>query len=350
MNPVERILRRLDRFQRRHGVLGFPFAVVRKFGDDRGGNLTALLTYSAFFALFPALLLLLTGLGFVLAGNPSLQAKVLDSALAEFPILGTQLRQNVQSLRGSGPAVAVGLLWALWGARGLTQAGQHAMAEIWNIPGKARPDFLTRQLRGVALLLVFVVGLTGTTVLTGLGSLGGASSAFRAGNHLASAALNVVLFLLAFRVLTPRQIPTRQLVFGAVVAGLAWQGLLAIGGYLVSHNLRRASEVYGFFAVVLGLLSWLYIGAQVTLYAAEVNVVRARRLWPRSLLQPPLTEPDKRALVHLAKQEERRPEQSVEVTFEPDEDEAEDEAEEQGQVKSSDDAAGARSTPADRPG
>jgi YihY family inner membrane protein len=348
MNPVERVLRRVDEFQRRHGVLGFPFAVLRKVGDDKGGTLTALLTYSAFFALFPALLLLLTGLGFVLADNPDLQAKVLDSALAEFPILGTQLQQNVQSLRGSGPAVAIGLLWALWGARGLTQAGQHAMAEIWNIPGKARPDFLTRQLRGLALLLVFMVGLVATTVLTGLGSLGTSPGVTRLATHLASAALNVVLFLLAFRVLTPGQVRTRQLVLGAVVAGLAWQVLLTLGGYLVSHNLKRASEVYGFFAVVLGLLSWLYLGAQLTVYAAEINVVRARRLWPRSLLQPPLTEPDKRALVHLAKQEERRPEQSVEVTFELEEGEGKTQGE--GQVRSSDDAAGARSTPADRPG
>jgi uncharacterized BrkB/YihY/UPF0761 family membrane protein len=216
------------------------------------------------------------------------------------------------------------------------------MAEIWNIPGRDRPDFVTRQLRGVALLLVFMVGLAGTTVLTGLGSLGTSPGVARLGTQLASAALNVVLFLLAFRVLTPGSVRTRQLVLGAVVAGLAWQVLLAIGGYLISHNLRRASEVYGFFAVVLGLLSWLYLGAQVTVYAAELNVVRARRLWPRSLLQPPLTEPDRRALVQLAKQEERRPEQSVAVTFEPDE--------EARQVRSSDGGAGDRPTPADRPG
>ena len=104
---------------------------------------------------------------------------------------------------------------------------------------------------------------------------------------------------------------------GAIVGGVAWQALLAVGGYLIGHNLKHASEVYGFFAVVVGLLSWLYLGAEITLYAAEVNVVRARRLWPRSMLQPPLTGADQRVLVDLAKQEERRPEQSVEVTFTP---------------------------------
>jgi len=211
--------------------------------------------------------------------------------------------------------LVVGIAGSIWGARGITQAGQYAMAELWNIPGKERPSFWTRQVRGLALLLVFALGLAATTLLTGFGSLGNRSAAFRLANLAASALVNVALFLLGFRVLTPRQVPTRRLVAGAVVAGVAWQVLLVAGGYLVGHNLRHATQVYGFFAVVLGLLSWLFLGSQLTLYAAEVNVVLSRRLWPRSLLQPPLTQPDRRTLVDLAKQEERRPEQSVQVSF-----------------------------------
>ena len=103
-------------------------------------------------------------------------------------------------------------------------------------------------------------------------------------NLVSAAAVNVGLFLLAFRVLTPQQIPTRQLLAGALVAGVAWQVLQAVGGFLVGHYLRHTSQVYGGFAIVLGLLFWLYLGARLTLYAAEVNVVAARRLWPRSLL------------------------------------------------------------------
>jgi hypothetical protein len=66
---------------------------------------------------------------------------------------------------------------------------------------------------------------------------------------------------------------------------------------------------------VIVLLSWLYLSAQLLLYAAEINVVLTRRLWPRSLLQPPLTEPDRRVLTALAETEERRPGQTVEVRF-----------------------------------
>jgi YihY family inner membrane protein len=317
MNPVEQALRRVDGYQQQHAWLGVPFAVVKKFGDDNGGALVTLLAYNAFFALLPLLLLLVTLLGYLLGHRPTLEQRVLNSALAEFPILGTQLELNIHALRANGLGLAVGILGSLWGARGVTQAGQHAMAELWNIPGKDRPSFWTRQVRGLALLLVFALGLAATTLLTGLGSLGNRTAGFRLANLALAAAVNVGLFLLAFRVLTPRQIPIRQLVAGSIVGGVAWQALLAAGGYLVGHNLKHASEVYGFFAVVLGLLSWLYLGTELTLYAAEVNVVRARRLWPRSLLQPPLTRPDQRVLVDLAKQEQRRPEQSVEVTFTP---------------------------------
>jgi YihY family inner membrane protein len=315
MNPVQAVLRRVDRYQQRHALVGLPFAVVKKFGDDQGGNLSILLAWNAFFALLPLLLVLVTVLGYLLGRQPALQQRVLHSAFAEFPILGTQLAQNVHSLRANGFGLVVGIAGSLWGARGVAQAGQYAMAEIWNIPGTQRPGFWTRQARGLALLLVFALGLAATSLLTGLGSLGSRSAAFRLANLAAAGGVNVGMFLAGFRVLTPRQIPIHRLVAGAVVAGIAWQALLAAGGYLVGHNLRHATEIYGFFAVVLGLLSWLYLGSEVVLYAAEVNVVMARRLWPRSLLQPPLTTPDQRALVDLAKQQERRPEESVAVSF-----------------------------------
>jgi YihY family inner membrane protein len=317
MNPVERTLRRVDRYQQRHGWLGFPFAVIKKFGDDKGGNLTTLLAWNGFFALFPLLLILVTALGFLLSRHPALEQRVLNSTLAEFPIIGDQLQKNVHSLRANGLGLVIGLVGFLWGARGITQAGQHAMAEIWNIPGKQRPSFATRQLRGLVLLLVFGLGVVATTALAALASFGGHSLLVVLANLAASAVVNAALFLIAFRVLTPGRIPTRRLLVGAAVAGVLFTLLQAAGGYLVGHNLKHAQAVYGFFAIVLGLMSWLFLSAQVILYGAEVNVVRARRLWPRSILQPPLTEADQRALIDLAKQEERRPEQAVNVEFTP---------------------------------
>lgn len=265
MQRVERLLRSVDRLQQRSRWLGFLFAVMRKFRDDDGGALTTVVAYNAFFALFPLLLVVVTVLGFLLGRDSGLQQRVLGSAVAEFPVIGPQVRGNIHGLRGSGLGLVVGLAAFAWGAHGLTQVAQHAMAEIWNIPGKQRPSFRARQVRGLLLLVVFAVGLAASSLLTWLGSYGGRAVALALANLAAAAAVNVGLFLAAFRVPTPRQIPTRQLVAGALVAGVAWQVLQAVGGYLVGHYLRHTNQVYGVFAIVLGLLFWLYLGAQLTL-------------------------------------------------------------------------------------
>ncbi|KJS56984.1 hypothetical protein VM98_03505 [Streptomyces rubellomurinus subsp. indigoferus] len=315
MNPIERGLRAVDGLQQRHRAPAVVVGVVRKYGDDRGGLLAALITYYGFVALIPLLLLLSTVLGFVLHGHPGAQRSVLNSALADFPIIGDQLRQNVHSLQGSGLALAIGGFGLLYGALGITQVLQHAMAEVWNVPGVQRPGYWPRLGRGLLLLVVLGGGLVlGTAAASLVGTaLGGVPA--RVGGLLVSALLNTALCLLCFRVLTPREVTTRALWPGCLVAGPLFTALQAFGSLLVTHELRHATQVYGFFATVIGLLSWLYLAAQITVYAAEANVVLARRLWPRSLLQPPLTAADEEVLSSVARQEERRPEQRVEVRF-----------------------------------
>jgi YihY family inner membrane protein len=198
----------------------------------------------------------------------------------------------------------------------VTKAAQTALNEVWEVPKMARPNFLKALLRSLLLLLVFAVGIISTTLLTGFGSSGGAVGAGeRIAAIAASLVVNVGLFAFAFRVLTARDVAWRDLFPGAVVAAVAWQLLQALGSYYVSHSLEGASDTYGLFAVVIGLLSWLYLEARVVLYAAEVNVVRAARLWPRSLAEPKLTPADKRSYRAYAQVEERRPEVDVDVDF-----------------------------------
>jgi YihY family inner membrane protein len=315
VNPIERAVRRLDAFQQSHRPLAFAFGVIKKFGDDRGGSLAALLSYYAFGATFPLLLLFVTILGFVLASHPDLQQRLLRSALAEFPIVGDQIRQNLGALRGRGIGLVVGAVGLLWGSLGVTQAGQYAMAEVWNVPGKVRPNFVTRLVRGLAFLGVLALGVVASTFLAVAGTYAGHSGLAQVVELFASVAVNIGLYILGFRVLTPSVVRTGDLIMGAVAAAIGWSALQVVGGYLVGHELRHASQVYGFFAIVLGLLSWLAISSQITLYAAEANVVRVRHLWPRSIVQPPLTPADKAVLVAIAEQEERRPEEDVEVRF-----------------------------------
>ncbi|MFC5906501.1 YihY/virulence factor BrkB family protein [Streptacidiphilus monticola] len=315
---MDQLLRRLDEFQQRHRVPAFLLGVVKKYGDDRGGQLAVLLAYYGFLSLLPLMLLLSTVLGFVLQGQPDAQHAVVNSALADFPIIGDQLRQNVHSLHGSALAVIVGGLGLLYGAQGIAQVLQFTMAQVWNVPQAQRPGWWARLARGLLLFVVLGLGLvvsTGAAALVG-GTLGGPAA--RVGAVVLSLVVNTGLYLMCFRVLTPRQIPLRDLVPGCLVAGPAWTVLQTFGGLLVAHQLRHATAVYGFFATVIGLLSWLYLAAQLTVYAAEANAVRARRLWPRALLQPPLTRADEQVLTDLVQQEQRRPEQEIDVRFRAD--------------------------------
>ncbi|WP_051944168.1 YihY/virulence factor BrkB family protein [Streptacidiphilus rugosus] len=311
MNRAERTLRQLDTWQQRHRASAFGVGVVKKFGDDRGGQLAALITYYGFAALFPLLLLLTTVLGFALHGDPQLRERVLNSALADFPVIGDQLRGNIHSMQGSALAVVVGALGLLYGSLGVAQSLQFAMAQVWNIPGTERPGFFPRLGRSVALVAVLGIGLLAATAATGVLASAGAGPVVTVAGLIASALVNTALYLGCFRILTPKQIAWRCLVPGCAVAGPVWTVLQAFGGVLVAHQLRHSTAVYGLFGTVLGLLWWIYLGAQLTVYAAEINVVANRRLWPRTLFPPPLTPADQEVLDDIAEQEERRPEQQV---------------------------------------
>jgi len=316
VNVIERTIRRIDGLQQRHTILGFPFAVVKKFGDDRAGNLSALVAYYGFFSLFPLLLVFVTVLGFVLQNNPEAQQKILDSALAQFPIIGDQIEQNLGSLTGSGVTLVIAVLLTLWGGLGVMNAMQNAMNTIWDVPRRDRPNFVKTRVRALLMLALLGTASVVSAVVAGLtAATSGTAFGFWSGLVL-SLVLNLGVFLLAFRILAARKLSWGDVFPGAALAAVGWLVLQMLGGLIVSHQLRTASQVYGLFAIVIGLLAWMALGATITLYAAEVNVVLKERLWPRSLVQPPLSEADRRAYRRAAIAEERRPEESVTVRFE----------------------------------
>jgi membrane protein len=308
-------LRALDRRQQSSRRLAFTAAVIKKFGDDGAGQLAALIAYYGFLSLFPLLLVFVTVLGFVLQGDPSAQESVLHSTLSQFPIIGAQLQSNVHSLKGNGLSLAIGLIGSLLAGLGITGATQNAFNEVWDVPRKHRPNFLKTRLRGLGLLAMLGVLAIASTVIAGFVSAGGASALAIVAGILVAYLVNLLLFFGAFRFLTAAEIETRQLLPGVLLAALLWQILQHVGGYYVDHTVRHAKETSGLFAFVLGLLAWLYLGGQVTLLAAEVNVVKARRLWPRSFFGDPLLDADKRALISSAEVEERLHGQNVEVDF-----------------------------------
>lgn len=317
----------LDGYQRRHRWLGFPLAVVYKYFDDQGGYLAALITYYGFLSLFPLLLLLVTAMGYVLHGDPTLQAQVLHSALGQFPIVGPQIGNNVHAVHGSIPAVVVGVLGALYGTIGVGQATQNALNVVWAVPKNSRPNPLKGRLRSLGVLALLGVGLLLTTALSGLTTSVEAYAhgtvsdvAVRVGSIVLSMLVNLGLFLTAFRLLTARDVSLAQVRNGAIAAAVGWQVLQTVGTYFVGHKLRGSSEAYGIFGVVLGLLAFIYLAANLVVFCAEANVVRADKLWPRSLLTPftdnvGLTTQDRRAYRSYAAAQRSKGFQRIRTTF-----------------------------------
>lgn len=317
VNAVERLVRTIDRYQQRHSWIGYPYAVVKKYGDDQAGSLAALISWYGFFSVFPLLLVFVSVVGIVLANDPDLQQRIIDSALARFPIVGPTIAGEIEALTGNAFALAVGVITTLWAGLGVVQAGQNAMNRVWDVPLKDWPNFLFSRLRSLVMLALLGALIVTSTVLSGMATVRGAAGPVeRAWQLTLSSILNLLLFLLVFRVLPAANLRWRDVLPGAVVAGVLWTALQSLGGIYVTHAIDNASNVYGTFAVVIGLLVWIYLGAQLTMYCAEINVVRIRRLWPRSLVPPPLTDADRRALRAGALVEQRRAEQRVEVTFE----------------------------------
>jgi YihY family inner membrane protein len=309
---ILRPVRAFDRFQQRRKWLAIPMAVVKKFTDDQAGSLAALLAYYVFFSLFPILLVVTTVLGFVVQGDQNTLNSVDHAITSHVPVVGQYIK--VSSLSGSVLAVIVGLITSLLAGFGITSAAQNAFDRVWAVPFKERPDFLHARLRGLMLFVTLGVLFIASTALSGFvaGGLGGVAGWI--GGVVIALAVNVLLFLAAFRFLTASAVNTSCLWIGVFVAAAFWEILQVGGAYYFKHVLKHSSH-YGIFSTVIAILVILHLGAQLTLYAAEINVVLVRKLWPRSLLGPPAVPADEAALTALAKVEERHDSERVEVQF-----------------------------------
>lgn len=315
MNSIERTVRRIDAFQQRHRASSFLFGLMQKYGNDNGGALAARLTFAALTTIFPLLLLLVTLLALVLAAHPGLQHDVLHSAYGEIPVVGKDLASNIHAMkRNSAFGLAVGIVGLVYGLQGLAGVGLQIMETVWYLPKAIRPNYVTRLGRSFAFIVVLGMGLVVSTFLSGVGTFGGHGLAYRAGAEALAALANVAIYLFAFRILTPRQVETRSLFPGVIAAGILWTVLQALGTFVVDHYLRDDNAVYGTFGTVLGLIAWFSIAAQLTVYCAELNPLLVHRLWPRGMVQPPLTKADQELAALQATMSQFRPEVEVEVT------------------------------------
>ena len=321
------VTERLDGYQRRHSWAGFPIAVIYKFFDDQGVYLAALLTFYGFLSLFPLLLLLSSVLGFLLQADPDLQRQVLDSTLSQFPIIGDELR-DPRGLQGSTVAVVVGSVTAVYGALGVAQATQNAMNVAWAVPRNSRPNPIKARLRSLLLIATAGIPVLATTILSALGSSADSYGAdiSRLVAILATVVavvVNTAVFVLVFRVSTGHRLSTREVAPGAVAAAVTWQLLQLTATAYIGRVFKGAGNTYGVFALVLGLMAWLFLAAITVVLCVEINVVRSKRLYPRALKAPftdnvDLTQGDRRSYTDAAMAQRVKGFESVVVRFEHD--------------------------------
>lgn len=317
-----RVIDAVDRGQQRVPIVGFPLAVFYKYLDDQGNYLAAIIAYYAFIAIFPLLLLGTSILGFILQGNPTLQESILDSALGQFPIIGDELGRP-DGLQGSTTGIVVGSLVALYGALGLGQAIQNALNQAWAIPRDSRPNPVLLRLRSLLLLVTAGVALLGLSIASALLSstqVFGELSSYRWPIVVVTVILVTLVLALLLRLGAARTHQLRSVLPGAFVVALLWQSLQTIGTAYVKGVIAEAEGMDSTFAVVLGLIGLLWVAAVMGVLGMEVNVVLARRLWPRALLtiitdHVNLTDADKRAYASYARMQRHKGYEEISVVW-----------------------------------
>ena len=314
MSAVDHVVTDVDQWQRTHRAASVLVGVVKKFGDDDLNQFVVGLGWYGFVAIYPLLLVSVTVLGFI--GAPSL-GHHLVATLHAFPVVGPLFNpaSGGRTLHGSTLGMVIGVLGMLYGAQGVTQTGQQAMVRAWNVPQIEIPGFLQRLVRSLSGLAIigsaFVVNAILATLVTG----GGHRLELRVLLLCGMEALNVGLYLAAYRALTPAVAPWRALLPGAAVAATGFTFLTTLGSGLVQHQLRKSSATYGQFGTVIGLVAFLFLLAKISLYAAELNPVLHHHLWPRGLQADNPTEADDHVLRAIAQQNQRRSDERIGVDF-----------------------------------
>ena len=307
-------LDRVDTYQQQHKALAIPIAVFKKFSEDQSTNLASMIAFWAFFSIFPLMLVLVTLLGFFLPADT--KTSVLKDVAGYIPLLNTK---TIAGLSGSWWALIVGVVSALWSGSAVVRTVQFAFNSVWEIPYHQRPKLVEKVLRSIWVLGTIGVGLLISVLITGFVS--GASNTLHLAwfghliGYVIAIALDIGLFVAAFRMLTDRDISTRDVLPGALLSGFVFWVLQSLSSLIISHYLSNAQSTYGNFATVITMLWWFYITSIVTLLGAQLNVVLKERLYPRGLVDAPDTEADHRLYDNYAKERTYHEDEQVQTSF-----------------------------------
>ena len=303
---VNGIIAWADRVQRQHGLLGFPYAVIKKYGDDDGGREAALITYYGFLSIFPLLLLGVAVLSRVLAGDPELRQRLVTKIVP--PVLQPTVENSLTALPTSTVPFIAGLIGLLFSGTGVVFSAYQTLNHVAAVPRRLRAGFASRYVRVFVMLATLLLGALAigglTVVVTALPRVPGAERALAV---LGSAVVVFAVLLLGARLLLARPAPVRALWPAAVLGAAAVTLVLNLGPLLLARLVSKAGLVYGSFATVAGMFALLYLVSQALVYAAEIAAVRHARLWPRALDPSRPTTADANALALLAREQERIP-------------------------------------------
>ncbi|MGZ6691915.1 MAG: YihY/virulence factor BrkB family protein [Solirubrobacteraceae bacterium] len=275
------VLQKLDRAQKRSTTLSVAVATFKKFSEDQSANLAAMIAFWAFFSVFPLFLVLVTLLAIFLPASD--KDSVLGHVAQMFPLLDPK---TVSGLSGAWWTIVLGLATALWSGSGVVRTAQFAFNSVWGTQPDQQPGLVKQMIRSISVLATVGLGLVLTTLLSGVvaSSASGVNlgAAGLAGGYVLSAALDVGIFLAAFRILTERDVTTHDVMPGALLSGIAFFVLQELSTLIISRYLKNAQSTYGHFATVITILWWFYLQSMITLLGAQLNVVLKEHSYPRS--------------------------------------------------------------------
>ncbi len=312
---ISHFIDRIDHFQQRHPSVGLPYAIIKKFGDDDGGYQAALITYYGFLSIFPLLLVVLTVIQIVFHNNVDVRHQVSQSIGHFLPGISSALENNVHTMSKSGIGLAIGLLITIYGTRGVADVLRHAVNDIWQVPRMRRTGFPKGLLQSFLIMIAAAFGFAATLAVSSFSAtLGHAFWVKLLANVIGFFVLFGVL-LFAFRTATSRKVPLQDMFVGTSFAAAIMQLLLTFGSLLVAHQLKNLDVLYGTFAIVLGMLFWIYLLAQVIVYAIEIDSVRHLKLYPRAIQNDKPTPQDLHAYELYAHVDRYIPKEEVDVRF-----------------------------------
>lgn len=303
---MNRLLERLDRLQKRHPRVALPIAVNKRFGEHGGGRLVTTISYWSFFSIFPLLLAFVTVLNVVLEDDPETRQDLVDGALGQVPVLGTQLAESNSAIGGSPLTIAVGIALAVWSGLAAANALQTALDEVWDTPAYERPNGVIQRARSVIFLVILAIGLSASTLAISATEILSNGIATQIGSLAVTFAIDAAIVLAMYWLLISGSNSLRELLPGTLIAAAVLVALQVLGRFVVTRYINGASDTYGTFAVVIALLSWFFLVSRVVVLCAELNAVLTHRLWPRSIAgSSRATDGDRRAVLYDARRVQR---------------------------------------------